>query len=159
MNLFAAVEAFPLSTAIRESGWMFPTIETLHVVFLALVLSAIAVVDLRLAGITLKERGVDELMRRTLPGAWVSFVGAVVTGVMMFVSSATHYSENTAFWIKMILLALAGVNMAVFHLGAYRRMHLWDPEALPPLAARSAALISLTLWVGVVISGRWIGFL
>jgi hypothetical protein len=159
MEFFTAIEAFPVSTAIRESGWMFPTIETLHVLFLALVLSAIAVVDLRLAGVTLKERGVDDLMRRTLPGAWVSFVGAVITGVMMFASSATHYGANAAFWLKMILLALAGLNMAVFHLGAYRKMHLWDPEALPPIAARAAALISLTLWVGVVLAGRWIGFL
>ena len=50
-------------------------------------------------------------------------------------------------------------RMAVFHLGAYRKMHLWDPEVLPPVAARAAALISLTLWVGVVLAGRWIGFL
>ncbi len=159
MELFAAIEALPLSTAIQASAWMFPTIETLHVLFLVLVLSAIAMVDLRLAGVTLKERGVDELMRRTLPGAWVSFVGAVITGLLMFVSSATTYGTNAAFWLKMVLLALAGVNMVVFHLGAYRKMPLWDPEALPPVAARSAALISLTLWVGVVFAGRWIGFL
>ena len=159
MELFAAIEALPLSKAVQASGWMFPTIETLHVLFLVLVLSAIAMVDLRLAGVTLKERGVDDLMRRTLPGAWVSFVGAAITGLLMFVSSATTYGANAAFWLKMALLALAGVNMAVFHLGAYRKMHLWDPDKLPPVAARAAALISLTLWVGVVLAGRWIGFL
>ncbi len=159
MSIFETIEALPFATAIRQSGWLFPTIETAHVLFLVLVLSAIAVVDLRLAGITLKERGVDDLMKRALPGAWVSFVLASITGALLFASTATSYVENKAFLIKVVLLALAGLNMAVFHLGAYRKMHLWDPEALPPVAARTAGAISLALWIGVVFAGRWIGFL
>ncbi len=156
--ILLAIENSAVGTAIRQSAWLFPTVETAHVAALALVLSAIGVVDLRLAGVTLRERGVDELMRAVLPGAWVSFVLAAITGAALFASNAVTYAGNPAFQIKVALLLLAGVNMAVFHLGAQRRIAHWDPQTLPPAAARVAGGLSLLLWIGVVFAGRWIGF-
>lgn len=157
-SLFTRVEATPLATAVRESTWLFPTIETLHVLSIVLVVGTIMIVDLRLINVASRRRPVSELMRETLPWTWVAFICAVITGSMLFSSSAVKYSQNGPFEGKMLLLLAAGINMAIFHLGAYRKVALWDRDAMTPTGARIAGGVSLAIWVTVVSLGRWIGF-
>ena len=71
---------------------------------------------------------------------------------------AGTYMGNPAFQIKLALLALAGVNMAAFHFGTFRRVAQWDTTA-PPAAARLAGVASLAMWIGVILAGRWVGHL
>lgn len=152
------LEAQPFAVAIAESTWLFPAIEVLHVVALALVVGSIAMLDLRLLGVSRRDYGVMELTAETLPWTWSAFAVAVITGSLMFSSAATTYAENIPFRFKLLLLLLAGINMAVFHLTAYRRVHNWNHQIPTPRAARVAGTLSLTFWVGVVFFGRWIGF-
>ena len=152
------LEESPLGLAITESEWLFPTIETLHVLALTLVIGSIAMLDLRLLGVSNRDRGVVQLAEDTLPWTWSAFVVAAITGALMFVSAATSYYDNFAFLVKMVLLALAGLNMAVFHRTAYRAVHSWNLSLPTPQAARTAASLSLIFWIGVVVAGRWIGF-
>lgn len=154
----AWLEAQPFAMAIAESGWLFPAIEVVHVVALTLVVGSIAMLDLRLLGVSRKDYGVLELAAQTLPWTWGAFALALLSGVLMFVSAATSYAENVPFRIKLILIALAGINMAVFHVTAYRTVHRWNHQLPTPLAARIAGTLSLTFWIGVVFFGRWIGF-
>jgi hypothetical protein len=154
----AWLEAQPFATAIAESGWLFPTIEFVHVVALTLVVGSIAMLDLRLLGVSRKDYGVLELAAQTLPWTWGAFAVALCSGVLMFASAATSYADNMPFRIKLILLALAGINMAIFHVTAYRTAHRWNHQLPTPLAARIAGTLSLTFWIGVIFFGRWIGF-
>jgi hypothetical protein len=95
-----------------------------------------------------------------LPWTWTAFVIAAITGGLLFSSAATKYIGLWPFRIKMVLLALAAINMGIFHLGVFRGVAAWDrAPATPPTAARVAAGISLTIWVIVVAMGRWIGFM
>jgi len=158
MQFCAWLEATPFAVAIAESDWMFPTIETVHVLALVLVIGSIAMLDLRLFGVSRRDMGVMQLATETLPWTWASFVVAVITGALMFASSATKYYGNMPFRFKMLLLALAGINMAAFHLTAYRRVHDWNHQMPPPRGVRLSAACSLGLWIGVVFLGRWIGF-
>ena len=158
LDLCTSLEASSLGTAISESEWLFPTIETIHVLALTLVIGSIAMLDLRLLGVSSRDRGVVALAAETLPWTWGAFVIAAISGSLMFVSAATTYYSNTPFRIKLVLLALAGVNMAVFHFTAYRRVHHWNETVPTPIAARTAATLSLIFWIGVVFAGRWIGF-
>jgi len=157
-DVLQGLENTTLATAVRESTWLFPTIETLHVLCIVLVVGTIMIVDLRLINVASKGRPVSEVIREMLPWTWVAFGFAVLTGGMLFSSSATKYAKNWPFRLKMLLLLLAGINMAVFHLGTYRRIHLWDRESMIPTGARIAGLVSLIIWVCVVSFGRWIGF-
>lgn len=157
-EFFTRLEATPLATAVRESTWMFPTIETLHVLAITLVVGTIMIVDFRLINVASRKRPVSELMRETLPWTWVAFVFAVITGSLLFSSAAVKYSHNGPFLAKMVLLLIAGVNMAVFHLGSYRKVAIWDRDVMTPTGARIAGGVSLALWVTVVAMGRWIGF-
>ena len=77
----------------------------------------------------------------------------------MFLTRASHYIDNRAFQVKLVLLVLAGVNMAVFHFGTSRSMARWDKSSVTSAASRLAGASSLVLWVGVMLAGRWIGHL
>jgi hypothetical protein len=154
-----ALEATPWGTAVRENTWLFPTIESVHVLALVLVVGSIMVVDLRLLNLASRERSVKELTDDVLPWTWSAFVVAAITGTLLFSSSAMRYSGLWQFEAKMCMLVLAAINMAIFHVGAFRNVAHWDKaEARPPLAARLAGGISLGIWLSIVALGRLIGF-
>jgi hypothetical protein len=159
LNAFlTSLEATPVATAVRESTWLFPTIETAHVLSIVLVVGTIMIIDLRLINVASRRRPVSELMNEMLPWTWCAFVCAVITGGLLFSSSATKYAHSAVFEFKMLMLLIAGTNMAVFHLGAYRKVALWDRDVMTPTGARIAGALSLAIWVTVVSLGRWIGF-
>ena len=144
--------------AISESSWLFPGIESIHVVAITLVVGSITMVDLRLLDINLRERPVAELTGEVLPWTWASFAVAVCSGALLFSSNATHYWGTVPFRAKMLLLALAGLNMEVFHATTHRSVNIWGGQPRTPRAAKISGGVSLALWVGVVALGRWIGF-
>lgn len=156
--LWAMLEASPFGHAVRTSGSLFPWIESVHVLAVALVVGTISIVDLRLLGLPNRERAVRKLTAEVLPYTWAAFALAVVTGFLLFSSSAAAYAGDFPFRMKMLLLVLAGVNMVVFHLLPYRKVHLWDVLTHPPIGAKIMAATSLLLWIGIVCFGRWIGF-
>lgn len=154
----AWLENTRMAAAIRTSTWLFPTIESIHVLAITLVVGSVAMFDLRLLGIAYRDRSVTELHREILPWTWASFACAVIAGSLMFSSDATKYSENGPFRLKMLTLLLIGINTAIFEFGAYRGVARWDREKGTPLSAKLAGGISLVLWILVVGFGRWIGF-
>lgn len=157
--LLQMLQDTPVATFIRESGTAFPALESMHVIGIAVVYGTIAVVDLRLLGVASHRRSALQLIQDLLPYTWVAFVVCVITGLLMFAANGTTYVQNTAFLCKMGVLILAGLNMAVFHLGIFRQIAEWDTRLPPPTRARIAGLGSLAIWAAVVFLGRWIAFL
>jgi hypothetical protein len=82
----------------------------------------------------------------------------VCSGSLLFVSDPMRFFYNESFRIKMVLIALAGLNALIFQLTVFRSIAKWDLNAPTPLGAKIAGLCSLILWCGVVTAGRWIGF-
>ena len=158
LSVFEWLQATSMATAIRESTWLFPTIETLHVLALALVVGSIVMVDLRLLGLANRNRAVSSVLAEILPWTWAGFAVATTSGLLLFSSAAMRYSGNALFVLKMGLLLLAGVNMAVFHLMTQRSLAQWDAGAFTPASARASAAVSLSLWISIVALGRWVGF-
>ena len=148
----------PIGMAIRESETLFPWIESTHVLMIAIVVGTIAIVDLRLIGFASHRRGARQLIVDMLPFTWVAFVVAIITGVLLFLSNATGYYESMPFRIKLLAILIAGINMAIFHLTAYRKIGDWDDRLPTPRAAKIAGITSLTLWIAIVFLGRWIGY-
>lgn len=148
----------PVARAISDGATLFPWLECIHVLAIALVVGTIAVVDLRLLGYASHRRSADRLIVEMLPFTWIAFVVAVVSGALMFASNAMTYAYNVHFQWKLVLIVAAGINMGVFHFTIHRRIADWDELHPPPFAARAAGGVSLCLWVAVVFLGRWIGF-
>jgi uncharacterized membrane protein len=148
-----------IATAVAENDILFPWIESVHVLAIVLVVGTISIVDLRLLGVASLDISAKRLMRDVIPYTWGAFAIAAITGSLMFSSDATHYAHNRLFQIKLVMLVLAGLNMAVFHLFSERDIERWDaPGATTPVAAKAAAVISLMAWITVVSLGRGTGF-
>jgi hypothetical protein len=140
------------------SEWLFPVIETIHVLSLATVFGSITVVDLRLLGISSRSNRVSKLSEEVLPWTWTAFVLAAITGSLLFISKATIYWNNPQFEMKFLSMFLAAVNMMVFRYGVFRCVADWDTSLPTPLAARVAGTLSICLWIVVTFMVRWIGF-
>jgi hypothetical protein len=138
--------------------YIFPIMESVHVMALAVVFGTIMVVDLRLLGFASTHRPFARMSSELLRITWGAFVVAAATGTLMFMTNARVYVGNTSFRVKMVLLALAGINMAIFHLTTGRSVARWSQEPAAPGLGKITATLSLALWVGVIFAGRVIGF-
>ena len=157
-TLWEKIQTTGLGTYVSESTWAFPTLETLHVIFLVTVLGTVFVVDLRMLGWTSNKFAVTAVAKDTLPWTWGAFVGAAITGTLLWISKAPDYMHNPYFLLKMATMALAGLNMMYFHFMTWRTVEHWDRDATMPQAVKVAAALSIILWFGVVFFGRAIGF-
>jgi hypothetical protein len=152
------LQATPIAKAISENEIIFPWIESVHVLAIVLVVGTISIVDLRLLGVASLDRAAGRLIGDVLPYTWGAFAVAATTGSLMFSSDAVNYSHNFFFRGKLILLALAGFNMAAFHLAGIGDVARWGGTRKTPMAAKAAAAVSLLIWIAVVSFGRGIGF-
>lgn len=143
---------------MRQSLWLFPVLETVHLLGIVALVGSIAAFDLRLLGWVLRGQRVTDLVHRLFPWAWAGFVVQVITGAMLFSSEAVHIERNPAFRLKMLLILLAGVHALVFQFTVYRNVARWDESAVPPFGAKLAGVFSIMLWIGIVAAGRFIGF-
>ena len=156
--LLVALQASSWAVFIHKKAWALTTVEVVHVFAISLVLGTIMIVDLRLLGLGSTKRPFAELSRQVLPFTWAAFVIAVAAGLLLFITRATDYFVNTVFWIKMSLIALAGINMMIFEFITVRGVQKWNLSATPPPPARLAGGISIACWALVVVFGRLIGF-
>jgi hypothetical protein len=159
--LLTAIRAWPISAAVRGetpgTEWLFPIIETLHVMAFSIVVGSIVMIDLRLLGMSSRNSSVSRLSDEVLPWTWTAWCVAAVFGTLMFISKADTYAGNLQFRLKFVCMGLAALNMLIFRFGVYRRVAQWDLGE-PPLNAKAAGALSLLLWIGVVVFGRWVGF-
>lgn len=147
------LESLPPVAALRGSIILYPVVNALHIIGIGLLLGTITAVDLRVIGLWQAERwrqGLHEL----LPLARLGFALAVASGTLLFSIRATEYIANPALQLKLGLIAMALLNVLVFHV-------LWRCAAThtrPALGLRLSAGMSLALWLASVFAGRAIGF-
>lgn len=149
--LFQWFEATWVGTTVRESLWMFPVIQCVHLLALALLGGTLLAVDLRLLGLGLRSQPTASLARQLQPWLNGALVTIIATGIPMFLSEAIKCYFSPPFFYKMTFLVLATIFTYTV------RRHVVASEA-GPWMAKATALASLTLWLAVGFSGRWIAF-
>lgn len=149
---FEAIEASWLGSTIQQSVWLFPAIEAVHLLGLALLGGAVLMLDLRLLGCGLSTPTPAQLERQMRPWAWAGLAVLVATGGLLFTSETLKLYGNAAFWLKMAALLAALLFTAAVRNPVARR------TASIGLRSRLVAGVSLLLWLTVAASGRWIGF-
>src|SRR5437867_2290166 len=157
-DFLASLEASNLATTIRNSLYLFPLIESSHVIGLTMVFGTIAIIDLRLLGIASTRRPFSRIAADTMKWTWAAFALTVTTGLLMFITNAGVYYHNFYFRSKMAMLVLAGINVVIFERTTLRSVQRWDKDAAAPFAGRTVAAVSLLIWISVIFLGRWIGF-
>lgn len=150
---FAA--SLPLAQALREGAWLYPAVETLHIIGFTVLVGAVAMFDLRVLGFG-RQLPVRALARHLLPWSAGSMLLVVPTGLLLFVADPLALLANRVFLLKLGLMVLAGLNALAFHAGPYRRAEAW-PDRAPPRAMLHA-LLSLALWFGVIACGRLLAY-
>lgn len=159
-SAFAWLDAnLPGSVYLRESLFGFPILLTAHVLAMCLFLGLVIMMDLRLAGIGNRRTSFADLQRALFPWQMAGMVLVTITGLALFYAQPLHYYGKAFFWVKMTLLIVAGVNALAFHVTTYRSASTWDvPAAVPPFAARTAGVVSLVVWAGVLVFGRLVAY-
>lgn len=154
LAFFQWCEQSAIGEAIRRSAWLFPVIEAIHLLGLGFIGGAVLVVDLRLLGLGLRRQSVAQLARDAQPWLIGSLIVMITTGTLLFTSEAIKCYYHAAFWVKMTSLFLA----IVFTFTVQRKVTTADETRVGPLWGKVVALVSVMLWSGVGIGGRWIGF-
>jgi len=153
-SFFVWCEHTVIGTTVRESIWMFPIIEVVHLIGLAVLGGAILLVDLRLVGFGLHGVPIASLARSARPFLWASLALTIGSGLLLFLAEALKCYENPAFWLKISLLILA-----LLFAGLVRSRFTQDAGVGPlHLGARLSGAVSIVLWTGVAAAGRGIGF-
>ncbi len=152
------LEGLAWTTAIRESAWGYPIIETAHVASMAAFAGLVFMMDLRLVGLAFTHAPLTQIQRRLFPWQVAGLVSSKATGLLLCCIDPLRYYGNLFFRIKLVLLALAGLNALAFHLTTSGRAVGWDEDLQVTTTARLAGAISLLLWSAIIVSGRLIAF-
>jgi len=147
-----------LSIAIRESIWIYPILNVLHCVGIFLVAGTIVVVDLRLLGFGMRRSPVSSVVGQVLPWTFFGFAFMALTGSLLAWSEPVRLYRSPFFRLKLLFLAVAGLNALLFHYGIYRKAGAWDSDAHTPARARLAGVVSIVCWICVIAAGRAVGY-
>ncbi len=153
LPFFEWCEASLIGDTIRQSSWLFPVIEAVHLLGLCVLGGALLVLDLRMLGVGLRRQPIAELAKDATPWLVGSLVVMVVTGTSLFLSESVKCYYNQSFWVKITTLPVA----LLFTFTVRRRVAAAasvDTSATTKLVA----LVSMALWFTVAAAGRWIGF-
>jgi hypothetical protein len=150
---FQWVAKTSVGIAMRKSTILFPAVEVVHVLGLTLLLGSVLAVNMRLLGGGIKRQSVTTVAESISPVFWAGLALALGTGLILFVGEPVKCFYNAAFWWKMGLLLAA----VAFHLTLFRWIS--RNEGAGAVVQRSAAVLSLSLWFGVGVAGRVIGFI
>lgn len=148
----------PIATAIRESNNLFPVLQTFHIVGTILLAGAIAIVDLTLLRVLFRGTAPAALTRSLLPITWLGFGVMLVSGGLLFAAQSARIYSNFFMQLKLGLLAVALLNVALFHATTFRTAALWNNAIEAPTSARAFAAVSLASWTAVIVTGRFIAY-
>lgn len=151
LELFTVLEFTWLGEVVRESTWLFPAIEAVHLLGLAMLGGAVLILDLKLLGLGVRGLTVAALARDAKPWLLTSLGCMLATGIPLFLSEAVKCYYNTSFWVKMTTLMIA----LVFTFAVRSRVVALDP---PDWRHKACGMVSIGLWFTVAAAGRWIGF-
>jgi hypothetical protein len=142
-----------VSSAIRDTDWIVPTVQAVHICAITVVVGSALVTELRVAGVVAPDESIKVIAQRYLPWMWRALLVLLASGLVMVVGEPERVLGNRVFWIKMSLVAL-GVLLS----RCLRKPLLRSADAASRQPAKALAWVLLALWVAVIFSGRWIAY-
>jgi hypothetical protein len=158
VDMLRTLERSGFGDGVRNVPYLYPVLESLHVLGIAVLVGPAVGVDLRLLGVGRNVLPVTKVTRYLLPLSHLGFALAAVTGLTMFAGVAQSVGTSGAGALKLSLLVVAALNILLFHRGVYRGVASWDVDVPAPRAARVAAWVSALTWLGVIVAGRFLAY-
>jgi hypothetical protein len=151
------IDQTALSQWIQISGWVVPTVQTIHILAIAIVASSALMLDLRLIGAFWANRPIETVKARFLPLIWWPLLVLLGTGIIMIAAEPARSLKNPAFQLKMLLLIAALMVTWLFQF-LHRRNTAFGDVRGPRAAAVTLAIVSIMLWSSIIFAGRWIAY-
>ena len=150
--------ATPVSMTIQDVSWIIPTVQTVHILSIAIVMSSVLLVDLRVFGVISRGQPLAAVAKRYLPWVWITLIVLLVSGSTLIVGEPGRSLQNPAFIAKMLMLVAVLVLTLSFQSGLKRDDQYWERSPGRRAGGRVIAGLSLLLWVAIVFAGRWIAY-
>jgi hypothetical protein len=154
-SVFLSLQESALGHLMRSSPALYPGVEILHIIGFVVLVGSILALDLRLLGWG-RSIAIQPMAQLLLPLSRAGFLLAIIMGFLLFSADASHVVKNPAFRVKLLLLAVALVNIVIAHAGPWRDMGRWGDRI--PAGAKVTALLSLLLWLAIICAGRLIAY-
>ena len=151
------LESSSWSLSIRQSTWLYPALEIVHITGIVLLVGPAFLFDIRLLGFS-RNIPVSALERHLLIWSRSALLLVIPSGLLLFITNAVALSNNSFFHTKLILIAVAAVNVLVFHKITFKSVGNWNVSIPSPLAAKIAGIVSLITWIGVIACGRLLAY-
>jgi magnesium-transporting ATPase (P-type) len=155
--IITAIYDSRVSSAIRDTAWIIPTIQSIHILAIAILIGSVLVTDLRLAGVLAVEESLQTVASRYMRWLWTALAVLLATGLVMVVGEPERTLLNPIYWWKMVLVLSATLMTLLFRLPLlrpeFKLEHAYWARASKPLA-----WLSLFIWTGVIFCGRWIAY-
>jgi hypothetical protein len=148
-----------LSNTIQNVSWIIPTVQTVHIVCVAIVISAVFLVDMRILGIFAPTQTLAALSDRFLTWIWWAILVLLITGTLLIIGEPTRSLLNPAFGLKMLMLLIVASLTRVIQRPLARDAGYWDASGGRRAAVKGIAVASLVLWSCIVFAGRWIAYI
>ncbi|HVY35046.1 MAG TPA: DUF6644 family protein [Caulobacteraceae bacterium] len=152
------LSATPISLTIQSVLWIIPVIQSIHIIAVTLIVGAVLMVDMKLLGVVGRDMPISGATRRFLPWVWVAVVVLLLTGSVLTVAEPRRELINNVFRLKMLLVLAACALTGGFQIIVSRNAEAWGDQPSNQWSARAVAIISLALWVGIIMCGRWIAY-
>ncbi len=142
---------------IRQSTWLYPAVEIIHIIGFTVLVGAAFLFDLRLLGLA-RKIPVRESVKHFIFWARIGFLVVLPSGLILFMVDAVSIAYNPVFRIKLILIFFACLNAFIFHTFTVNTVDKWNFNKMPPVKARIAGILSILLWFSVIACGRLIAY-
>jgi uncharacterized membrane protein SirB2 len=147
-----------LSHVIQFAGWIIPSVQTVHILSVAVTFSSAVLVGLRSWDVTLRDQAPDMVARRFMPWIWPTLLVLAGTGTILIIAEPRRTLVNATFYLKMTLLLLA-ILVTLLQNRRLLALHGRTIIAADRLQLRGLAALSILLWSGIIFAGRWIAYM
>ncbi len=157
-DFLISISQSPFSLAMATSPWVVPTMQSIHIVSIAIIFTSILVITMRVLGVAWAGVSIRSTVVRFAPWAWVSLTFLALTGIVLILAEPIREIMALSFWIKMILIAI-GITVSVRFLNYVRRNEAFaSPEQQADSGLKRNALLTLVMWIAIIFLGRFIAY-
>src|SRR5262245_19358476 len=147
-----------LSLAIQTHEWVVPTVQSVHIVAIGVVMASVFMIDLRVLGLAGRDQSLTETTDRFGPWLTGALCVLLATGILMVIGEPARELLAFSFWLKMFLVALGSVIAADFQWTLKRNGPHWEESAVNRRVTKSLAMTTMLIWLFIVVLGRLIAY-